>query len=234
MRNKLWLIALIIGNSAVYGQRTEISVQAGSGLFSFYGSNAVSETVLSVNGEPFISNPYGRNSGFSYSIAGHVQYVDKNKLVYGIQVGYEQLTSQVAITSTVGDWGPPIAANGRAKLQNQYLNLNPFVGKRFGTAQISLDATIGLDAAIGLSSRESGKLVDVNSPYFMETGRKLPFPDVDLRPRLSLTGYYRDFGLSIGYSYGLSNYAGKRYGTNAEIFSRFWRVGLAYRLGKRA
>ncbi len=234
MKKKLWFIALFIGNSAVYGQRTEFSVQAGSGLFSFYGPNAVSETGIVYNGDVYLTNPYGRNSGFSYSIAGQIQHTDKNKLIYGVQVGYEQLTSRVAITSMYGDFGFISLVDGRAKLQNQYLNLNPFVGKRFGNAQFSLDATIGLDAAIGLSSRELGKVVDVKSPFLMGTGRKLPFPDVDLRPRLNLTGYYRAFGLSLGYSHGLSNYAGKRYSTNAEIFSRLWRVGLAYRLGRRA
>ncbi|QDK79827.1 acetylxylan esterase [Spirosoma sp. KCTC 42546] len=153
------------------------------------------------------------------------------KITIYTAIGYEQLTSQVAITAIVGDFGYPTPANGQGNLQNQYLNLNPFVGKRFGNERFSIDATVGLDIAVGLLSREFGK-VQPEYPFLQMSDQRRPIPDVDLRPRLNLTGYYRMFGLSAGYSHGLSNYAGKQLSTDALIYAHFWRVGIAYRFGK--
>lgn len=164
MKRILYIIVLIAASSASYGQRTEFSAQAGSGLFSYRGPNSVSETGLNANGYFFISNPYGRASGASYSLSGQIQSVTKRNLIYGIQVGYEQLTSRVAITKLIGDFSNS-PANGRGSLQNQYVNLSPFVGKRLGDDRFWLDVSVGLDAAIGLRSRESWVLAAYNSPF---------------------------------------------------------------------
>ena len=233
MRTTLSFIAFLIGSHIGYGQRTEFSIQAGSGLFSFYGPNSTNETRLNMDGYNYLYNPYGRKSEFSYSLAGQVQHTTKRQFIYGVQVGYEKLTSQVSVTAIVGDFGYPTPANGQGFLQNQYLNLNPFVGKRFGKEQLCLDVTIGFDAAIGLASLEVGKLSE-SSIFSRTTGLRRPIPDLDFRPRLTITGYYRAFGLSMGYSHGLSNYAAKQLSNDATVFSQFWRVGIAYRLGRRA
>lgn len=230
MKRILCLIVLIAASSASYGQRTEFSIQAGSGLFSYRGPNSVSETGLNANGYFFISNPYGRASGASYSLSGQIQSVTKRNLIYGIQVGYEQLTSRVAITKLIGDFSTS-PVNGRGSLQNQYVNLSPFLGKRLGNDRFGLDVTVGLDAAIGLGSRESWSLAAYNSPFqtSTESGRRMP--NVDFRPRLNLTGYYRAFGLSAGYSHGLSNYMANRY-SDTKVYAQFWRVGVVYRIKK--
>ncbi|WP_093833139.1 hypothetical protein [Spirosoma endophyticum] len=230
MKKNLCLIGLVSASIASYGQRIESSIQVGSGLFSYRGPNSVNETGLNANGNSFISNPYGRASGASYSLSGQIQSVTKCKLIYGIQVGYEQLTSRVAITKIIGDFSNS-PTNGRGSLQNQYVNLSPFVGKRFGDARFSVDATLGLDAAIGLRSRESWMLDTYNSSFQTPAAPSQRIPDVDFRPRLNLTGYYKAFGLSAGYSYGLSNYLANRY-TDAKVYSQFWRAGVVYRIKK--
>ena len=209
-------------------------MQAGSGWFSFFGPNSVHETILYFLSDSFLANPYGKTSGASYGITGQVQHVTKNTLIYGAQVGYEQLTSHVAITATRGDFGISSAASGRGTLQNQYLNVNPFIGKRFGNRRFCLDATVGLDAGIGLFSRESAQLAQQNPIFFEVADQRRPMPDVDFRPRLNLTGYYRAFGLSVGYAHGVSNYAARRFSADAKIYAQIWRAGIVYRLGKHS
>ncbi|GAB4025207.1 hypothetical protein GCM10028773_50480 [Spirosoma koreense] len=216
---------------AGYGQHTEFSVRVGTGLFSYRGNYAASETKLNLM-DAYVSNPYGRASRFSYGVNGQVQQLTKQGLIYGGQLGYERLSSRVAITALMGDFGP-IPANGRAVLKTDFINVNPFIGRRFGSDDFCVDATVGLDAAIGLNSRVWGSLVLDQPLVRMETNSRWPMPDVDIRPRLNLTGYCRAFGLSIGYSHGLSNYAGTRFSDDAKIYSQFWRASLTYRLGKR-
>lgn len=151
MQRILSVLFWVIGFSVAQGQHSEFSVQAGSGLFSFRGSGAVSQTGIAI-GDPKLVNPYGRSSGLSYGLAGQWQHIDPTGLIAGVQVGYESLTSQSAILYVSGDFTRN-PASGTVHLRNQYINLQPFVGKRFGAGQANLDVTAGVDVAYGLASR---------------------------------------------------------------------------------
>ncbi len=237
MKQIIWMVMLMTGSTVVYGQRTEFSGQAGSGLFSFRGPGAVSETRIYGNDTPplfVLGNPYGRRSGFSYSVAGQIQHITRSGFIYGVQAGYESLTSRVGITTiTYAEIFPiiPQPTAGWATLRNQYVNVQPFVGKRFGNQHVSLDVTAGADLAGGLSSHEQSESQGTMGYHTTDMDR--PHPSVDLRPRVNLTGYYRAFGLSLGYSHGLTKYTIDPYSDN-RIYGRMWRVGVVYRLGGRA
>ncbi len=231
MRNLFYLLTFFASHAPGFGQRTEFSIQAGSGLFSYRGPNAVNETGIYFTDGFYVSNPYGRASGLSYSLAGQIQHIAQSNWIYGMQTGYEQLTSCVAIASVTGYFGIPMPITRRVDLQNTYLNVNPFVGKRFGNDQLCLDATVGLDAGIGLVSRLKTSGEQTGPLPYAEP--RWPIPDVDIRPRVNLTGYYQAYGLSIGYSYGLSNYTPAPYTTKASTYAQYWRAGVIYRLGSR-
>lgn len=236
MRQIIWMVMLMTGSTATYGQRTEFSVQAGSGLFSYGGPGTVSETtLLQANGGellPVLINPYGRSSGLSYNLTGQINRIAKSRFTYGTLAGYESLASRVAALLLLYpiDYGPIIKRDGYAILRNQYLNLYPFVGKRLGNERVSVDATAGLDLGFCLSSHERSELNGI-SGYYTATSRNRPYPAVDVRPRLNLTGYYRAFGLSLGYAQGLTKYTNSPYSDN-RIYSRMWRIGVVYRLAK--
>ncbi len=125
---------------------------------------------------------------------------------------------------------PDTLKAGKALIRNRYLNLQPFVGKRVCYKKVDLDITAELDFGVGLSSREKAVIISSAGKYIVTTKR--PLPTVDFRPRLNLTGYYRAFGLSLGYSHGITNYSAGQYGNRPEVYSRMWRIGVAYRLGK--
>lgn len=235
MKSLFYLVVFVASHASSFGQRTEFSLQAGSGLFSYRGPNAVNETGMDYLYSSYLGNPYGRASGFSYSLAGQVQQITQKNYIYGIQAAYEQLTSRVMVTSIIGDFGSTPLLNGQlAELHNQYLNLNPFIGKRFGTTRFCLDATVGLDVGVGLVSKTRTEVVNPSWPWIVSGELRRPMPGVDIRPRANVTGYYRSFGLSIGYSRGLSNYTPTPYSTNASTYAQYWRASVICRLGKRA
>ncbi len=102
-----------------------------------------------------LGNPYGRSSGFSYGLTAQAQRITKSRFVYGIQAGFESVASQVVITPVFGAFFIDTSGNSRAILRDQLINLHPFLGKRFDTQRISLDATLGVDLVIGLAERLS-------------------------------------------------------------------------------
>ncbi|PRY25633.1 hypothetical protein CLV58_13734 [Spirosoma oryzae] len=222
----------VIGFSVAQGQHSEFSVQASSGLFSFRGSGAVSQTGIPLMG-PGVMNPYGRHSGSSYGLTGQWQYVDRSGLILGAQAGYESLTSRLAVNGVIGDFSS-YPADGNAWLKNQYVLLQPFAGKRFGTAQSSLDVTVGVDLAYGLASRGTISLTATNQyPSSILAPVSYNMPTVDVRPRVNLTGYYRSFGLSAGYSLGVLSYTPSSRSDATQVYSQYWRAGLSYRFGRR-
>ena len=50
-------------------------------------------------------------------------------------------------------------------------------------------------------------------------------PNLDIRPRIEFTSYYKKFGLTIGYSLGLTNYSDAGLGA----YSRMIRFGISYK-----
>ncbi len=232
MQRILSVLFWVIGLGVAQGQHNEFSVQAGSGLFSFRGSGALSQTGIPLMW-PGVMNPYGRHSGLSYGLTGQWQYVDRSGLILGAQAGYESLTSRLAITGVIGDFSN-YPADGKAWLKNQYVLLQPFAGKRFGTARASLDVTAGVDLAYGLSSKDSYSIqVDGGDVFWATYGTDHNMPTVNVRPRVNLTGYYRSFGLNVGYSYGLLNYTPNSWSYATSVYSQYWRAGLSYRFSRR-
>lgn len=221
-----------MGFGVAQGQHSEFSVQAGSGLFSFRGSGAVSQTGVAV-GDPKLVNPYGRNSGFSYGVVGQWQQTSRSGLILGVQAGYESLTSRATILYVSGDFTSN-PTTGNVNLRNHYVNLYPFVGKRFGTIQASLDVTAGVDLAYGVASTGS-ILLDSDNRLGGHIGPvDYAMPTVDVRPRISLTGYYRSFGLNVGYSLGILSYTPSSRSDATQVYSQYWRAGLNYRFGRRS
>ena len=232
MHRLLAVLFWVIGLGVAQGQHSEFSVQAGSGLFSFRGSGALLQTGIPLMW-PGVMNPYGQHSGPSYGLTGQWQYVARSGLILGVQAGYESLTSRLAITGVIGDFSN-YPADGKAWLKNQYVLLQPFAGKRFGTERASLDVTAGVDLAYGLSSKDSYSIQVNGADVFWATyGTEHNMPTVDVRPRVNLTGYYRSFGLNVGYSLGVLSYTPSSRSDATQVYSQYWRAGLNYRFGRR-
>jgi hypothetical protein len=223
MRSILLFAIVTFFAAKVSGQTNEVSLQINSGLFSFGGPSAASSTNAYFGGYVktlVFFNPYGRKSGFSYGFAIQAQRITKSSIIFGLQTSYESLSSRVKFENT----------NGYGKLTYGFLNFHPFFGKRIVLVSgINSDLTVGTDLGICLNSKESAIFTN---PEHVISGNSSSsrMKDLDIRPRIEFTNYYKNIGLSIGYSFGLTNYISGSSGSNQQVYSRMIRIGITYRL----
>lgn len=238
MKRILILLFSILFSIHVFGQKTEFSLDLGSGFFSFSGSGAQKSTYYIERSHT--NNPYGKKSSFSYGISLQAQRVTKAHFIYGIQAGYESLSSKIKINNIYPpDYNPysmaayteyGLAGSGsRTILTNEFFTLHPFVGYRmFIISSIKTDLTFGADLAFCLNSEEKAT---VNSSYgSFNTKVKRDKPEPDSRLRVDLTNFYKHFGLTVGYSYGLTNYQSGLVGASSKVYSQMLRLGLIFKL----
>jgi hypothetical protein len=214
-----------------YGQNTEYSVHLNSGGFAYRGKGAAASSVVLVPdvypGNTYTNNPYGKNLGFSYGLVGQIQRVRPKRNLFGVQAGYEVLRSRVDITEILA-FRLQTPASGHTTLTNRTINVHPFFGHRLASKTIDFDLTAGPDLGFVLSTREEIDAVAGGEKFSAEDTRADPY--LEIRARLNAAAYYKHFGLTAGYSRGLTNNQGGAIGIDGQTYSQFFRVGLAYRL----
>ncbi|MEO7048522.1 MAG: hypothetical protein ABI091_24700, partial [Ferruginibacter sp.] len=217
-----------------YGQKTEINFNAYSGLFSFRGDGAASNS--SIISYPFINpptthtlDPYGKKNEFSYSLEFQGQRLTKRKNIYGLGISFESLTSRVNIYKVGVSGLPPFledSAIGKTKLKTTFVTLNPFIGHRFLYHKMGIDLLAGSDISFCLNSKEKGNATSNNKVNFTVENNKSK-PSIDFRPRIQLKTQINKFGFLVGYSLGLTNYQTE---SNPKTYTSFLRLGLSYQL----
>ena len=232
MRTIILLILLLTGQFS-FGQKKQITFQANSGLFSFGGESANSTSFMNISDVGSISdytnNPYGKNSSFSYGFGIQFQRLTSKDFIFGLQLSYESLSSKLTIDNAYGEitWS---VKEGKTILTNNFINLFPSIGQRVKLFKgIDSDFLFGFDFGIGLSSKEKYSLTS-NQGHQISGTNERDIPNIDFRPRIEFINYYKSFGLSIGYSYGLTNYQSGLDGGDREAKARYLRFGLNYRL----
>jgi len=232
MRNLILAILLLSGQFS-FGQKRQISFQANSGLFSFGGKSATSTSFMNISDVGSIPNytnsPYGQNSSFSYGVGIQFQQLTIRNFIYGLQLSYESLSSKLTIDNAYGEitWG---VEDGETILTSNFINLFPSIGQRVKIFNgIDSDILFGFDFGIGLSSKEKYNLT-TNQGHKISGTNERELPNIDFRPRIEFINYYKNFGLSIGYSYGLTNYQSGFEGVDREAKARYLRFGLNYRM----
>ncbi len=228
-------IALIFlfSTQVALAQQTQISFQAGSGLFSFGGESATRTSFINLGGTPSISsytnNPYGESSGFSYSFGVQLQKFAPGNFIYGLQLSYESLASRLSIDYASGDI-PWVVREGETILRSNFINLFPSIGQRVNLIKgIDSDFLLGADLALGLSGKEKYNFTTTEGDESSGSNSR-DIPNLDFRPRIEFVNYYKNVGLSIGYSYGVRNFQDGLDGANREVYSRYLRLALNFRL----
>lgn len=227
-------IAVLVSAHSSNGQKTEISFNVYSGLFSFRGDGATSQSwIISY---PFINppttytvNPYGKSSAFSYEFELQGQRLSKRKNIYGLGLSFEMLASKVDIYK-IGVSGDPAyleyPANGETKLKNGFITVNPFAGHRISLRKTNFDLLAGFDLGFCLTSKEIGN-ANINDNGHVAAENDKAKPLIDFRPRIQIKMRVYKFGLLAGYSMGLTNYQPQN---NSKTYAGFLRLGLSYQL----
>jgi hypothetical protein len=227
---KYQFLLIFLNIQFAVAQGLELSASINSGIFRYAGASAATATITDISFFPiYIRNPYGRQPDLSYGVSLQVQQAKKAGWMWGVQVGYERLSSRVALSSIYSEsiFGWNTSASNLT-LSNTFLNLNPYLSKRIAKDHFTLDFMLGTD--VGLCVKSLAKLDITDSRgnnYIIRADRDRI--GIDLRPRVGATGFYKNYGVSVSYSFGLTNYSGTIQDTEARIFSRFFRVGVVYR-----
>lgn len=216
---------------AAHGQNTEYSVHLNSGGFAYRGRGAAASSIVLVPdiypGNPYTNNPYGKNLGFSYGLVGQIQRVRPKRSLFGVQAGYEVLRSRVDVTEILA-FRLQTPASGHTTLANKTINAHPFFGRRLAHQAIDFDLTAGPEFGFVLSTREEIDAIALGEKFTTDNTRV--DSHLELRARLNAAAYYKHFGVTAGYSRGLTNNYGNSIGIDGEAYSQFFRLGLAYRL----
>jgi len=235
MKFKIIFILTTLFSINVIGQTNEFSFHLNTGFFSFRGSESgttTSYTAASDFGAYSTDRPFGKHSGFSYSLGFNAQRITDSYFLFGIRSSYESLSSSINvdkvfnITSSGGDtWN---AYDSKTILTSQFINLFPFLGNRFNLIDgFKSDLIFGLDIGVCLKIEEHAT-VNANQQTYKTTqdwGKKW-----DYRFRVEFVNYYKKVGLSLGYSHGLRNYLGESLGRETNACSKMIRLGLVYKI----
>lgn len=254
-KHLLVLAGLVLISSSLFAQKFELSVQANSGLFHFSGKSATTTSQIiqgSATGDPknYTNNPYGKQNGFSYGGNLQGQFVTKGGFICGLGAGYEVLRSQVDIDKytpivyyngvifDITSNDPSFPVKGHTNLQNQAINLNPYIGYRLQLKKVKLDILPGMDIGFMLKTRDKGKVKDNDGKVYTVDYERSKSP-TDVRLHLGVVATYGKFGLNAGYAYGLTNYLSGLVSTSNSnqgeagsfsAHSRLMRLGVSYRI----
>ncbi|MEJ8756769.1 outer membrane beta-barrel protein [Pontibacter sp. H259] len=212
-------------------QKTEVAIQLNSSASWFGGNAAEKSTYIDVSDtspHKMLGNPYGTDAAIGYGLNLQLQRVTNYNLLLGMQLGTEQLRSEVGINRITG-FRQTAEATGEATLKLNAITAQPYFGWRLTTKLVDLDLTAGVDASYIIKSKYKGEATDAdgnNISIYREQSKK----ELDFRPRVGVTAYKNKLGLSISYAHGLTNYRADWDGSNLELYSRVFRLGLLYRL----
>jgi hypothetical protein len=248
---KLLLILICFIATSSFAQNLEFSLQLNSGLSKFRGAGTTDVSYVNEN-QPsanFTNNPYGTKQAIDYGLSADLKLVTKPGILLGLQAGYDILRSRVdlyqaqhAVYFTLNTayfaYQVPVVG-GYSIVSNQFINLNPYIGYRIKIKQCSVDLMPGMDMGIGTKSHENGQTTaDDNTT--VTTDRDLNKPLLDWRLRFDVKLNCDKFGLSLGYSRGISQYGSTQYyqlyqdsnnlPAPQAVYSNIIRIGLSYRL----
>jgi hypothetical protein len=250
MKTSILLILSFFVFTNLIAQKIEVSVGANSGLLHYSGNYATPTSYIiegPTDKQNYTSNPYGSKNGFSYGGDMQLQFVSKSGFLAGLQAGYEVLRSQVAITGynpiMVYLWYAPVLndlisyqtpVKGQTYLQNQDINISPYIGYRFLAKKIKIDLMPGIDLGFNTSSYDKGKATGTDGTVYRTDLKRTDAP-TDVRLKFAVAAYYKKWGLTAGYAHGLKNYVpGQTDVNNSAIaetaHSELLRFGLIYRI----
>ena len=212
-----------------FSQTHELRVGITSGISNFTGSGSVGKSVLngSSQQEYYTNNPYGKKYGINLGGAVNYRYVFATNVILGAEAAFERLQTKVDLEGNEFANG----SRGLTKLNQQFLNFNPFVGYRVFFEPMSMDMQLGVDLAKTLSMKENGSIEDKqgNKTEFDRDRGKII--ELDIRPRLQFNVNYDRYTVFASYSWGLKDYqSGLIGGDFGPARLNVFRLGLQYQL----
>ncbi|WP_312188722.1 hypothetical protein [Sphingobacterium sp.] len=231
MIKRFLLVVLFAGltHFVSFSQSHELRLGITSGVSNFTGSGSDARSTLNGGSqqEYYTNNPYGKKYGINLGGALNYRYVFANNVILGLEGAFERLQTKIDLQGNEFING----SRGQTKLNQQFVNFNPFVGYRVGFEPMTMDIQIGMDVSKTLSIKESGSIEDKQgnkTSFDRDRGKVI---DVDLRPRLQFNVNYERYTVFAGYSWGLKDYNNGLLGADPGAARlNVFRLGLQYQL----
>ena len=224
-------------------QHIELNFQAYGGLFHYSGGTTSTESVVnltSINGQNSSNNPFGSNNAYSYGLGAQVTVVNKSGLLFGLKAGYEVLRSSLNINGLYFNYNyepgtifydinraNQIDANGQTILTSNQIVISPFIGYRIKINKIKVDLTPGLDIGFNFKGVEKDEAIDATGKSYLTSFSINNIP-TDIRIKFGSAVNYQRYGLTAGFSQGLTNL--NRNVANNSANSEFLQLGISYKL----
>lgn len=247
--------ACSLSTIAALGQKKEIYLGAGTGLFSYQhitGNSGPKEpyySMLNVNlnnpdlpGGVYANHPRGPESAFSFFMEAGIKKITKHNGLWNFEIGYERRASKKEInwifnTANLVTYD----AQGTAYLSNHLVYIGVSTGKRIPLPRSGhfIDLLAGIDVMrkIANAHEVSSAVMTSNGKTYQvdQTGKYQGGNDaLDLRLQLKVQYVRAKWGVGIGYKAGFVNQEGGNgaFGRagSPKSYSQFFQAGISYRV----
>ncbi len=234
LNQALILICLFFSGNLFAQRSLKFSVYSGSGVSFFSGPGSSRQSTFYRNGLTFpnavdtIGNPYGSMTGPCFIAGVQLDRALSKTWTLSVSTQYEHNGSRLTVDSVVTPSGN-FKTNGKYLLYNDFISINPQLGRTFSFGRLGLMLHGGFDYSLKLSMSDQFDFTD-------QSGKKNSIAHSGGRPatddfRLTAGGMIslNKWSLDLNYKHGLSNY---NKNGNGEAFSRMLHIKLMYRLLK--
>jgi hypothetical protein len=234
LNHSLIIICLLVTSSALAQRSLKLSVYTGSGISYFSGPGSTGHSKFYRNGLPFpnavdtIGNHFGTMTAPCFIAGVQLDRALSKSWTLSVSAQYEHNGSRLKGDSVITPGGN-FKTNGTYTLYNDFISINPQLGRTFSFGKLGLMLHGGFDYSLKLSMSDQ---FDYTDP----SGKKISIAHSGGRPevddfRLTAGGMIslNKWSLDLNYKHGLNNYNKE---DNGEVFSRMLHIKLLYRLLK--
>ncbi len=187
---------------------------------------------LNENGGPtYVNSPYSIKNGVTYGVSATVQKITKWSFIYGINFGYETLRSQVTTAKSLGQGIIDLSMMKQKIINNNFLNVSPFIGYRLKLHEFSFDLTTGYELAVRISSQYTYLPTNSYAANFLGIqNNNLQSFSKEALTRVQLAMNYKRIGVYTGYSRSLGNYIGNAINSDYFKAESIVRFGATFKM----
>lgn len=235
LNHSLIVICLFVSSSTLAQRTLKLSVYTGSGISFFSGPGSTANADYYRNGLVFpnavdtIGNHFGSKAAPCFIAGLQLDRAFSPAWTLSVSAQYEHNSSRLNGDSVITPGGS-FKTNGTYTAYNDFISINPQLGRTFTFGKLGLMLHAGFDYSFRLSMGDQFDFTDA-------AGKKFSIAHGGGRPevndfRLTAGGMLslNKWSLDLNYKHGLSNY---NKGDNGEVFSRMLHIKLLYRLLKK-
>lgn len=230
----LIIICLFISSLSLAQRPLKLSVYTGSGVSSFSGSGSTADSKFYRNGLTFpnavdtVGNHFGSESAPCFIAGLQLDHSLSKSWAFIVSAQYEHNGSRLKVDSVINPGGN-FKTNGTYTAYNDFISINPQIGRTFSFGKLALIVHGGFDYAFRLSMSDQFDFTDP-SGIKNSIGHGGGRPEVnDFRLTAGGTFSLNKWSLGLNYKHGLSNYNADG---NGDVHSRMLHIKLLYRILK--